>query len=148
NDQGRHAESFEHQRRVSAQLRRISEKDDAHFPCCLAQFARHDESVSSVVPFTADDGELGSRWILFENELGDGGTGIRHERVRRDTKTFTGDAIDFAHLGRADDFHTRAPAICSSSRSWEGSPIAIRKSPGSMRSSGAGLKRMPFSRLI
>src|SRR4029077_736211 len=86
--------------------------------------------------------------VLCQHKLRHGSPGILHKRERRHTKPLAGGAIDLAHLGSADDFHDLEAAICSTWRSWAGSPMAMRKSPGSMRSSGAGLKRIPLSRLI
>src|ERR1019366_56521 len=84
---------------------------------------------------------------------GDRRARVLHQGEGRHAEALRGGAVDLAHFRRAHDFHDcdpdgSDPAVCSSSRNCWGSPMAIRKSPASMRSSGAGLKCMPASRLM
>src|SRR5438045_7694007 len=72
---------------------------------------------------------------------------VLHQGERRDAKALASGAIDGTHFFRTYNFHD-GEAVCSSCRNWAGSPMAIRQSSGSIRSSGAGLERMASRRLM
>src|ERR1700758_148050 len=137
----RHA--LEHLSSIATQVAGFRQQYNDHFPARLDQLARRNETVAPVVTLSAHDPNSLRLRILREHELGHRGSGIFHQRERMHAETLAGGAIDLAHLGRAHDFHVRDAAISSTWRSCAGWPIAMRKSPASMRSSGAGLNRMP-----
>src|ERR1017187_5281216 len=164
-DEGRDVHGMEgfhhvlkHDRRISPKLPTVADSNRTHGAARSDECAGHGESIAAVVAFAAENADALGMRVIGEDKTRDGRAGVFHQGEGRYSEALRGDAIDLAHFRRAHDLHTcdpddrdpegSAPAVSSSSRSCCGSPMAIRKSPASMRSSGAGLKRMPASRLM
>src|SRR5579859_1950037 len=137
-----------HNRGITFQLARVREENDLYVFALLMQSPRRDETVAAVVTFAAENHNPSHRVVMSQDVLRDGRTRVLHQCERRHAEALAGGAVDSAHFRRGYDFHEGEEAVCSSCRNWPGSPMAIRQSPCSMRSSGAGLKRMSSWRLM
>jgi len=81
------------------------------------QQSGHDQSVSSVIPFSAEDGDgLASRRSTVLLQMPDNSfAGPLHQDGTRDMRLHDGAAIECLHLGSGDDLH-RWPCLRNRSR--------------------------------
>src|SRR5262249_8070328 len=75
----------------------------------LNKLTRHDESISAIVSFSAEDPDLGSFEIikLFNERLGHAHAGIFHQKDARNAELFGRETVDFTDLLGCENFHER-----------------------------------------
>src|SRR6266550_3251950 len=103
--QRRNGEPLEHGGCIPAQILGAAKQQNLYLAAGFHQLSCHYEAIASIIAFSANHTyALGLR-VIRENEAGNGGTGVLHQRKRRNAVAFRSRAINLTHFRRAYYFH-------------------------------------------
>ncbi len=94
-----------HEFGVAPQIAGARQQDDLHIPAFPLQFASGDEAIAAIVALAADNHNAMSRCVTRHNVIRDSGTGVLHQRRRRDAEALAAGAVNGAHFFCGNDLH-------------------------------------------
>jgi hypothetical protein len=64
-----------------------------------------DEAIAAIIALAADNNDAMSRCVTRHNVIRDCGTGVLHQRQRRDAEAFAAGTVNGAHFFCGNDLH-------------------------------------------